>query len=68
MNGKIELVLYQDGRAPVAVASTVPQTIENSYGPMSIASAIRGTVEDLTRRLADKVYEGRKWRCLGFKN
>lgn len=60
MNGKIELILYQDGRAPVAVTNPAPQLIENSHGPMSIASALRVSVEDLTERLADKIHEGRR--------
>ena len=60
MSGKIELIIYQDGRAPVAVTNPAPGLIENCHGPMSIASALRVSVEDLTERLADKIHEGRK--------
>ena len=59
MNGKIELVLYQEGRAPVAVSNPAPGLIENSHGPMSIASALRVSVEDLTERLAERIHEVR---------
>lgn len=41
MNGKIELILYLDGRAPVVVSNPAPGLLENCHGPMSIASALR---------------------------
>lgn len=59
MNGKIELILYREGRAPIAVSNPAPGLLENSHGPMSIASALRCSVEDLTERLAEKIYDGR---------
>jgi hypothetical protein len=59
MIGKIELILYLDGRAPVVVSNPVPGLLENSHGPMSIASALRVSVEDLTERLAKRIHEGR---------
>ena len=59
MTGKIELIIYQEGRAPVAVSSPAPGLIDNVYGPMSIASALRVSVEDLTERLAERIHEGR---------
>ena len=59
MNGKIELILYQDGRTPIAVTNPAPALIENCHGPMSIASALRCSVEDLTERLAERIHEGR---------
>lgn len=59
MTGKIELILYLDGRAPIAVTNPAPGLIENTNGPMSIASALRVSVEDLAERLAEKIYEGR---------
>ena len=59
MNGKIELILYREGRAPVVVNNPAPGLIENSHGPMSIASALRVSVEDLTERLAERIHEGR---------
>lgn len=59
MTGKIELILHLDGRAPVVVSNPAPALLENCYGPMSIASALRVSVEDLTERLAEKIHEGR---------
>ena len=59
MTGKIELILYQEGRAPVAVTNPEPGLMENCYGTMSIASALRVSVEDLTERLAERIHEGR---------
>lgn len=59
MDGKIELVLYREGRAPVAVSNPAPGLIENCHGPMSITSALRVSVEDLMERLAERIHEGR---------
>jgi len=59
MTCKIELILYMDGRASVVVSNPAPGLIENSHGPMSIASALRVSVEDLTERLAERIHEGR---------
>lgn len=59
MTGKIELILYLDGRTPVAVSNPAPGLLENCHGPMSIASALRVSVEDLTERLAERIHEGR---------